>query len=103
MNYSYGDAIICLSYFNVKVEYRDQLITALLNLVTATLAEQGCLQYELVLDDENPNLLIMVEKFINRKALDDHEQQPYTKQFVESVMLQYCNKVTWNIGREIRF
>lgn len=96
-----SEEIVCLSYFEVKPEYRDTLINALLNLISPTRDEPGCLQYDLILDNENPNFLIIIEKFINKNALDHHEKQPYIVKFVENMMNKYCNKVTWHVGREI--
>jgi quinol monooxygenase YgiN len=93
--------VVCLSYFRAKPQYRDELIQALLNLIEPTRAEPGCLQYDLLLDKENPNFLIMAEKFDSQKALDDHEQQPYIKHFVEHFMSQYCEEVTWNTCNEL--
>ena len=101
MSGTLSKAVWCLSYFDAKKEYRDQLIAALLKLIEPTRAELGCLQYELIVDNENPDFLIMVEKFVDQKALDHHEQQSYIKYFVENEMDRYCNKVTWNVGKEI--
>lgn len=97
-----SNATWCLSYFEAKEQYRKALIEALLKLIEPTRAEAGCLQYELVIDNENPNFLIMVEKFISQTALDEHEKQPYIKYFVENEMDKYCHKVTWNVGKEIK-
>ncbi len=102
MSFTCSETITCISYFHAKPEYRDVLIEALLSLVEPTRSESGCLQYELVLDNADPNFLIMVEKFVTQKALDEHEQQPYIVEFVETVMNQYCNKVTWHVGKEIK-
>lgn len=94
--------VTCLSYFRVKSEYREKLIKALFDLIEPTRAEPGCLQYDFLLDGEDPNFLIMAEKFVNQAALDEHEQQPYIKNFVENFMSQYCVEVTWNTCKEIK-
>lgn len=101
---SNGDSneIYCLSYFLAKQEHRDSLIESLNKLIEPTRAEKGCLQYELLLDIENPNFIIMLEKFASQQALNDHEQKAYIKYFVENEMWQYCENVTWNVAREIR-
>ena len=94
-------AILCLSYFQAKPEYRDELIQELLDLVELTQKEQGCIHYELFVDNEDVNYLIISEKFINKKALDDHEKEPYIVRFVDGPMLKYCEKVSWNVAQEI--
>jgi quinol monooxygenase YgiN len=43
----------------------------------------------------------MSEKFIDQKALDEHEQKPYIIRFIEGPMIAYCEKVTWNVARKI--
>jgi quinol monooxygenase YgiN len=101
MTYKHSDEVYCLSYFYAKPEHRENLINSLLKLVEPTQAEKGCLQYELLLDNEKPNFLIMLEKFTNQQALDEHEQQPYVKYFVDHQMNQFCEKVTWNVASEI--
>ena len=97
-----GFTILCLSYFQAKPEHRNEFIQELLNLVEPTRSEPGCIHYELFLDNDDPNFLIMSEKFINQKALDEHEQKPYITRFVEGPMITYCEKVTWNVAREIK-
>lgn len=102
MSQVFGLAILCLSYFQAKPQHRDELIRELLKLVEPTRAESGCIYYELFLDNADPNFIIMSEKFVNQKALDDHEKEPYIVRFVEGPMVKYCEKVTWNVAREIK-
>lgn len=97
-----GDPVVCLSYFKAKPEHKDALIRELLKLIEPTRREPGCLVYELLIDEEDPNFLIMSEKFVNQEALDVHQKNSYIVQFVEGPMLQWCEKVTWNVGREIK-
>lgn len=101
MSYENEEAVYCLSYFHAKKEYRQELINSLTELIPHTRAEKGCLQYELLIDFENLNFIIMLEKFINQKALNEHEKQPYINHFVEKEMLLYCEKVTWNVAKKL--
>lgn len=94
--------VYCFSYFVAKPIHRENLINALLALINPTRSETGCLQYELLIDNENPNFLIMLEKFTSQTALDEHEQQPYIKYFVENEMELYCEKVSWHLASVIR-
>jgi quinol monooxygenase YgiN len=98
---SQKSCVVCLSYFQAKPEFRDELVEELLKLVEPTRDEPGCILYELLADDQDPNYLIMLEKFTSDKALDLHEKQPYIVRFVKGPMLKYCEKVTWNVARGI--
>lgn len=84
-----------------KQGYLDELIKAITKLIEPTRLEPGCLQYELLLDTENSHFLIMLEKFIDLKALEEHENQPYIKHFVENEMSLLCEHVSWNVARQI--
>lgn len=101
MSYALSESVVCVSYFQAKKEHQKELIAALLKLIEPTRAEPGCLQYELIIDKEDSNFLIMLEKFVSLEALAKHEEQPYIQEFVEKFMSQYCEKVTWNVGKEI--
>ncbi len=100
MSHVFG-ALFCISYFHVKPEHRDELIRELLKLIKPTRAEPGCIYYELFLDNTDPNFLILSSKFVNQRALDDHEKQPYIVHFLEGPMVKYCEKVTWSEALEI--
>ncbi len=96
-----GEEIVCLSYFQAKPQFREALIKELLQLVKPTLNEPGCLIYELLIDESDPNFLIMSEKFANKEALEFHEKQDYIVQFVAGPMAYMCERVTWNIARKL--
>ena len=93
MSYLLNDIAYCIEYFYVKPGYRDKLIEALLTLVESTLVEVGCLQYDLLLDNKNPDLIIMLVKFTNKKTMADHEQSKHVQHFSEHAMKQYCEKL----------
>lgn len=99
---SFGLITFCLSYFQAKPQHRDELIRELLKLVEPTRQEPGCIEYELFLDNKDPNFIILSSKFVNQKALDDHEEKPYVVHFLEGPMAKYCEKVTWNEALEIK-
>jgi len=102
MSQVFGLDIFCISCFHAKPQYRDELIRELLKLIEPTRAEPGCIYYELYLDNEDPNFIILSSKFMNLKALDDHEKELYIVRFLEGPMVKYCEKVTWNEAREIK-
>lgn len=97
-----GECVVCLSYFQVKPQYKKALIDELFKLIEPTRGEPGCLLYELLIDNEDPNFLIMSEKFVSEEALAFHEKQSYVAAFVEGPMVEMCEKVSWNVAREIK-
>lgn len=91
----------CVEYFYAKPGYRDQLVEALLKLVETVRAEPGCLQYDLIQDIQNSNLIILLVKFENQESMRLHEQQAYIQQFAENEMKKYCDKFIYNDALEI--
>ncbi len=101
MNCELSNTVSCVEYFYAKPGYQKEMINALIQLVKPTRSEPGCLQYDLLLDKENPNLVIMLVKYITQDAMDAHEKQPYILNFVENHLPHYCEKVIWNDAKEI--
>ena len=50
----------------------EEVKAALVDLVEATLKEEGCLCYELHQDNEHPNRFVFVERWENRKLWRQH-------------------------------
>lgn len=46
----------------------------------ATRAEAGCLDFTVHRDQTNPDLLVALERWGSREALDEHVAQPYVRQ-----------------------
>ena len=65
-----------------KAGQEDALIAAYRAAATKSLAEEGCTQYALVRDVENPRQFTLLERWANAAALTEHLGQPYTKAFV---------------------
>jgi quinol monooxygenase YgiN len=53
---------------------RDEVEAAYAELMRASLSEPGCLLYDLVVSEENPNVWHMFEKWESKSAWDDHMQ-----------------------------
>ena len=101
MTFKIGDTIYCIEYFYAKVGFREKLIESLLKLIEPTRAENGCIQYDLLQDNKDENLIILLVKFIDQKSMTQHEQQLYIKHFAEFEMPKYCEKFNWNDAKEI--
>lgn len=94
--------IYCVEYFYAKPGFRKELIAGLLKLVEPTKAEVGCLQYDLLQDPKNENLIILLVKFANKELMNKHENQPYVKEFCEKEMKEFCEKLIWNYGQPVK-
>jgi quinol monooxygenase YgiN len=55
-----------------KIEIRDAVRAQIDALVTASLAEDGCEMYDLVVSDEDPDTWLMLEKWASREQWDAH-------------------------------
>ena len=55
-----------------KEEKRELVNAELLKLIEVTRAEEGCINYDLHQDNENPNLFIFHENWTNRDLLQKH-------------------------------
>ncbi|MEM6884306.1 MAG: putative quinol monooxygenase [Verrucomicrobiota bacterium] len=53
-------------------EGRDLVKAELIKLIEPTLKEEGCIQYDLHQDNENPNLFLFYENWVNRELWQIH-------------------------------
>ena len=91
----------CIEYFHAKPAYKNQLVNALLKLVTPSRAEEGCLQYDLLQDNKDPNLIILIVQFTNQEMMSNHEKQSFVTDFSKNELQQYCEKLTWSDANAI--
>ena len=61
----------------VKEEFREEIKSELLKLVGPTRGEEGNIAYDLHQDNENPNLFLFHEKWVNQAYLDKHSQSSH--------------------------
>lgn len=101
MSYTFSNTAYCVEYFYAKPGCQAQLIKSLLKLVEPSRAEVGCLQYDLLQDNDNPNLIILLVKFTSKETMTQHENQPVVKKFSENEFKQYCENLVWNDAKEI--
>lgn len=73
--------IILNAKITLKPGKREEIIPKMQNLIKATRAEPGCINYELYASTEDENVLMMFEKWESREALDSHIQTEHFKAF----------------------
>ena len=55
-----------------KFEVRDQVRAKLDALIAAALLEDGCVVYDLVVSEDDPDTWLMIEKWASRESWDAH-------------------------------
>ncbi|MEP0302803.1 MAG: putative quinol monooxygenase [Maribacter dokdonensis] len=61
----------------VKEAYREEIKAELLKLISPTRGEEGCIAYDLHQDNDNPNLFLFHEKWVNQEYLTKHSQSDH--------------------------
>ncbi len=64
-----------------KAEKLEEVKQGLHNLVSLTTKEEGCVQYVLHQDVNNPNIFVFYEQFQDQTAFEFHSNAPYIKEF----------------------
>lgn len=72
-----ADPLIVIAEISAKTGAEDELRTHLLALVEPTRKEEGCLRYDLHVDDGAPGNFVFLETWTSREALDRHMQTPH--------------------------
>lgn len=68
-----------------KYEKRELVKTELLKLAGFSKLDEGCINYDVHEDNENPNLFVVYENWKNRDSLDKHVASKHFVNYVESV------------------
>lgn len=69
----------------VKETGVDSVKSELLKLITPTRQEEGCLEYRLHQDNENPCVFIFYENWQNSACLEQHMNSAHFKSYVAAV------------------
>lgn len=69
-----------------KQEHVDLVKSELIKLIDKTRAEQGCINYDLHQDNDNPAHFIFYENWASSQALDNHLASSHIAQYSEAVV-----------------
>lgn len=93
-------ALTIVAHIEAVPDKVDLVRAALEKLIAPTLAEEGCLQYDLHQDNDNPALFLFFENWTTRDAWQKHMQAPHiaanaaaTEGAIASVTIQEMTKV----------
>ncbi|MFA8342884.1 MAG: putative quinol monooxygenase [Rhodothermaceae bacterium] len=67
-----------------KEEKRELVKSELLKLIDTTRAEEGCINYDLHQDNENPNLFLFFENWATRELWQKHMQNDHLKEYLKA-------------------
>lgn len=67
-----------------KTEKRELVKSELLKLIETTRAEEGCINYDLHQDNENPNLFLFFENWTNRDLWQTHMGNSHLAEYVKA-------------------
>ena len=71
--------------FTIKPEKRDNFLEDILNLIQASQKDAGCLAYDLFESHTEPNVFMMIEKWSDAQALDNHNKNQILLAFAAKV------------------
>jgi quinol monooxygenase YgiN len=89
-----------IAKIRIKEDQMDQAMAAVKELVAGVTGEEGCLLYTVNTVKEDPNLLVFMERYRDREALQHHGQTPHFKKFFEQAGAFADGQPEMNIMRE---
>ena len=77
-----GTKLTVVAKIKAKAGLEDKVKAELLNLITPTRKESGCLNYDLHQSQEDKGLFLFYENWTSRQDLDDHLKTPHLQAFL---------------------
>ncbi len=71
--------IVLVAEFRARTATQDELAERLVEMVTLTRSEPGCIQYDLHRDQADPLRLVFVETWASTAALEAHNETAHVK------------------------
>ena len=89
---------------SVEFEVKEGTLAEVLPLVIAnannSIQEPGCLQFDVVQDNANPNHLMLYEVYKDEAAFQAHGKMPYVADFVAKVRPNFVKSVMTKLTRK---
>ena len=77
---------IIIAEFEVKPEARDRFLELVIIDASQSVAkEPGCRQFDVTVDRERPNRVVLYEVYDDEAAFDAHRETPHLKTFREQI------------------
>ncbi|MGL5939975.1 MAG: putative quinol monooxygenase [Waterburya sp.] len=85
----------------VKSGMEEKFKQEYLPIVTLTLAEEGCLNYNLYQSQTNPSIFWLYENWVSQEILEQHLQMPYIKAIGEKANEFLAEPIEINLWQQI--
>ena len=69
--------VVVVATFRARSGCEDEVVQALRGVIEQSHGERGCERYALHRDPKDPAVMVMVETWTSRAALDEHFTKPY--------------------------
>ena len=76
-----SDPLTIVARIEAYPDHTERVKIELLKLIAPTLAETGCLQYDLHQDNDNPSVFLFFERWENRELWRAHMENTHVAQF----------------------
>jgi len=87
--------VVLVVKFDVKVGKKEEFLSVMKPLIEGSVNEDGCLQYELFIEDELPNSFVLFEKWKDQNALDFHNSTDHFVTYAPKLG-ELCEKISMN-------
>lgn len=83
--------------FKVTPDYTDQFRSAVLEQASNSLQEEGCKQFDVCFDEQDPIRIFLYEVYTDRDAFQSHKETPHFKNFGDTTRAWVEKKIvrTW--------
>lgn len=79
-----SDTLTIVARILAKEEHRELVKNELLKLIDITRAEEGCINYDLHQDNENPNLFLFFENWTNKELWQAHMSNTHLADYIKA-------------------
>jgi quinol monooxygenase YgiN len=83
--------------FNVTPDYTDSFREAVGEQASHSLREEGCKQFDVCFDEQDPTRVFLYEVYTDRDAFQSHKETPHFKKFGDTTRAWVEKKIvrTW--------
>ena len=75
----------CIAKITAKEEHSETVFSELTKIISPTRVEDGCLNYDMHTDNNNPSVFMFHENWESEQALDKHLESIHIKQCFEVI------------------
>jgi quinol monooxygenase YgiN len=99
-SYVFGVLTIVARY-RTRPGESDRVAAILEKHVAATRAEPGCVQFDAIRSRENPDEIVLYEKYVDEAAFEAHRKSPHFATYIEGQVIALLTERTWQRYEEI--